>query len=234
MTTNSAVLLASGGLDSSVALYYLLRHYDKKIYPLFFNYGQKNYDNEHLALMDIVASAGLTVNDGEENRLHTITTLNISDLNIFNSSIIVRGNLPTPPVIFKDSEEQDTTNVPFRNVIFVAMAVAFADKVGASEVYLCVNKTDPSELEQTHYDSTYEAVKKLRELVDVGTKGQIRLVTPLINYLKQDIIGMAVEMGVPMNKTWSCYEKGNEPCGKCRACYERRTAFEKVTGNGFA
>lgn len=223
---NKAVLLLSGGLDSTTLLYNLLYETEKIVYPIFFSYGQKNGLKE----MDAIAYTyeDIVIKDQYNERLEKIRVIDLEEnKQIFNSSSLVNDNLPIPKVIFKDQKLIDNTNVPFRNIIMISIAVAYADSINANEVYIATNKTDPETLEQTHYDASIESNILIKQLVREGTNNEIKLLTPFENILKKDIARMALfryHIDIKKN-TWSCYNYLDHPCGECRSCYELERAL---------
>ena len=114
------------------------------------------------------------------------------------------------------------TYVPFRNAHFLAVAVSWAEVLGAETVYIGAVEADSSgypDCRPAYYDAFNEVVK-------TGTKdGAIRVVTPLISMHKAEIVTLGLELGAPFDLTWSCYQREDRACGVCDSCVLRLRAF---------
>ena len=203
---NRAVVLLSGGIDSATALY-LTKQETDEIYSLNMVYTQ-SYDSEAEASKKLAATAS------------------------------VKEHLTIYLPFFKDIEkryhpdrsmEVSTAYVPARNTVFYGVAASYAETLDASRVVFGSNADDSKELP----DARPEFIRLMNELVKVGTRrgrenSSIQFVNPLISYGKSDVLRLALRLKVPLELTWSCYEDGQVPCGKCRGCLMRRKAFEDV------
>jgi 7-cyano-7-deazaguanine synthase len=130
---------------------------------------------------------------------------------------------PTP------SKTVSTAYVPARNVVFYGIAAAYAEALNARTVVFGSNADDAKELP----DAGPEFIRLMNELVKVGTRRgkdnvPLQFVNPLISYRKSDVLRIALELKVPLELTWSCYEDRKVPCGTCRGCLMRRKAFEEI------
>jgi 7-cyano-7-deazaguanine synthase len=115
------------------------------------------------------------------------------------------------------------TYVPFRNAHFLAVAVSWAEVLGAEKVYIGAVEPDSSGYPDCR-PAYYEA---FNEVVRLGTKeGQIEVVTPLIAMHKAEIVRLGLELNAPFDLTWSCYSREDEACGVCDSCVLRLRAFE--------
>jgi 7-cyano-7-deazaguanine synthase len=115
------------------------------------------------------------------------------------------------------------TYVPFRNAHFLAVAVSWAETLGAEKVYIGAVEPDSS----GYPDCRPAYYKAFNEVVRTGTKeGKIEVVTPLIAMRKVEIVRLGLELGAPFDLTWSCYSREDRACGVCDSCVLRRRAFE--------
>jgi len=114
------------------------------------------------------------------------------------------------------------TYVPFRNAHFLAVAVSWAEVLGAEKVYIGAVEPDSS----GYPDCRPAYYKAFNDVVKTGTKdGLIEIVTPLIAMRKTDIVRLGLELGAPFDLTWSCYSREDQACGVCDSCVLRRRAF---------
>jgi 7-cyano-7-deazaguanine synthase len=202
----TAILLLSGGIDSAAALY-LTKQSIETIYSINMIYGEA-YDAETVAAKRIAAAAQVKEH---------LTIL----LPFFND--IEQRYHPAP------SENITPAYIPARNIVFYGIAAAYAETLGASRIVFGSNADDAKELP----DARDDFIQLMNELIlrgtRVGTEGsEIQVVNPLINRTKAEALRLAIELKVPLELTWSCYQNGETPCGNCRGCVGRRKAFQEV------
>lgn len=202
-----AVVLLSGGLDSATVAA-RARADGCEVIALSFNYGQRNAQ-ELAAARDIAAHFGIAE--------HFIVNV---DLSAWGGSLLTSasGNADEVP-----PPGRSTTNyVPGRNTVFIALALSLAEAKGAEAIYLGFTAAD------RHYPDTgpayLDAFGKLLSQAGQFTAA-LRLVAPLIDASKVSIVRQALDYGVPVEKTWSCYGAGEQPCGTCVACNIRDRAL---------
>jgi len=198
--------LLSGGIDSATALYLTKRQTDD-IYSINMIYDD-SYDAEAEASKKIAAAAHV------KDHLTILLT--------FFKDIEQRYH-PTP------STETSPAYVPARNIVFYGVAAAYAETLKANLIVFGSNADDAKELP----DARPGFIQLMNELIRGGTRaGQegfaMEVVNPLINYSKREVLELAMELKVPLELTWSCYEDGKIPCGKCRGCIGRRKAFNEI------
>ncbi|MCS6958846.1 MAG: 7-cyano-7-deazaguanine synthase QueC [Pseudanabaenaceae cyanobacterium SKYGB_i_bin29] len=208
----TAVVLLSGGLDSSTVLAQALADGYTPIALSIF-YGQK-HQRELEAAKAIVAHFHI--------QEHYILAI---DLSQWGGSALTSPDIPVPttgvnPAIIPP------TYVPGRNTVFIAVALSLAEAKGAEAVYLGINAVDYS----GYPDCRPEYLQAFQHLVSLSCKVGIagnppRLVAPLIHDRKVDIVKKALALGVPIELTWSCYQGGEKPCGVCDACRIRQQAL---------
>jgi 7-cyano-7-deazaguanine synthase len=207
-----AVVLLSGGLDSATAAAIALGEgYDA--IALSFDYGQR-HRRELEAARAVAQKFGL-----EE---HFIVEVNLAQWG--GSSLTDRAReLPQDGV---QSGIIPSTYVPGRNTVFLAIALSLAEAKGAEAIYLGINAVDYSGYPdcRPEYLAAYQNLANLSSKVGVEGKAP-QLVAPLVYASKKDIAVRALELGVPIDLTWSCYQGGEEPCGRCDSCRIRDRAL---------
>ena len=214
LQNKSAVILLSGGLDSSTVTS-LAKASKAKIYGLSFDYGQR-----HKKELD----SALTIAKHFEIEEFKIVKL---DLSVWGGSSLtdIKKDLPIDGIQLNSIPN---TYVPGRNTIFISVALSYAEAINADLIGLGVNALDYS----GYPDCRPDFIKKFQELANLANKrgreeNPIKLWTPLIDLNKEDIIQLAFDNDVPLEKTWSCYSGNLKPCGKCDSCRIRQTAYIK-------
>ncbi len=216
----SAVVLLSGGLDSTTTLAYAI---DKgfKCYALTFVYGQRHkLEIEHSKTVAKYYRLG---------RRHKIIRL---DKKLFlGSALTDKENIPENRNLCEISKDIPPTYVPARNTVFLSMALAYAEQTESCDIFIGANAIDFS----GYPDCRPEYINAFEKLANLGTKlgaegKKITIHSPLINLSKPEIIRLGLKLGVDYSITWSCYnpQNGNLACGKCDSCILRRNAFKEV------
>jgi len=209
--SKKAVCIISGGMDSALSSKIAkLDGYD--IIALHFNYGQRTQKRELKAFRDIA------------KYLEAIKTYEI-DLDFFKNigaSALIDRNLDVPTKGLSDGIP--ITYVPFRNGIFLSIATSIAEKEGAEAIYIGVVEEDSS----GYPDCRESYIKAMERAINLGTKDEtnIKIEMPLVHLKKEEIVKKALELGVPLEKTWSCYQSEDEACGVCDSCRLRLKGFE--------
>jgi 7-cyano-7-deazaguanine synthase len=205
-----AVVLASGGLDSCVTAAVARREYELALFHA--NYGQRTVVRE---LADFRAQAmfyqvAFTL-EVDLNFLGGIGGSSLTDL----SQVIPSGDLESPGI--------PTTYVPFRNTNLLAAAVAWAEVLGAGAVFIGANVLDSP----GYPDCRPEYFQAFNRLIELGTRPEthIRIHTPLIDLDKAGIVRLGLELGAPLELTWSCYQDDIKACGQCSSCRLRLRGF---------
>ncbi|ALJ68987.1 MULTISPECIES: 7-cyano-7-deazaguanine synthase QueC [unclassified Synechocystis] len=210
--TKTAVVLLSGGLDSATVAAIAKRE-GYRVIALSFNYGQR-HDRELRAAADIVQALGIPE--------HFSINLDLAQWG--GSSLTDRQQ--TLPQTGVEPDIIPSTYVPGRNTVFIALGLSLAEAKGAEAVFLGINAIDYSGYPdcRPEYLATYQQLAALSS--KVGVEGRpIQLLAPLIELSKVDIVHKALELGVPIAQTWSCYAGGEEPCGRCDSCRLRDQAL---------
>jgi len=197
-------------MDSCVCAALAVRDYDAA--AVHVSYGQRTEERERQAFLDICERLGIR-----------------DKLVVRNEALRAIGGsaLTDEKIAVPDSHavghEIPVTYVPFRNAHFLAVAVSWAEVLGAEKVYIGAVEPDSSgypDCRPAYYQAFNEVVKR-------GTKdGRIEVVTPLIAMKKAEIVSLGLELGAPLDLTWSCYSRGDRACGVCDSCVLRLRAFE--------
>lgn len=210
-----AVVLVSGGMDSAVVIAMAKKEY-KNLAFLHLDYGQKTNDKELKCYQEL---ADFYKIPHSLRRVIDMKFLqNIGGSSLTDQSIEVSD--------FKgDSDEIPSSYVPFRNTHILAMAVSWAEVMGATQIFIGANEEDSPgypDCRQEYYDAYNNLIRK-------GTKeGIIQISTPVIHMTKTEIIEKAQKLSVPLNLTWSCYSNSDIACGVCDSCALRLRAFKKL------
>jgi 7-cyano-7-deazaguanine synthase len=204
-----AVVLLSGGMDSCVCAALAAR--DHEAAAVHISYGQRTEERERQSFLAICQR--LKIRDrlmvrNEALRLVGGSALTDESIDVPDAEMV--GH--TIPV----------TYVPFRNAHFLAVAVSWAEVLGAEKVYIGAVEPDSS----GYPDCRPAYYKAFNEVVKAGTKeGRIEIVTPLIAMRKAEIVRLGLELGAPFDLTWSCYSREDQACGVCDSCALRLRAF---------
>jgi 7-cyano-7-deazaguanine synthase len=213
MTTSKrsrAVVLLSGGMDSSVCAALATRDHDAA--AVHISYGQRTEERERQSFLAICQR--LKIQDRLMVRNEALRAIG-------GSALTDEGiDVPTAEEI---GHSVPVTYVPFRNAHFLAVAVSWAEVLGAEKVYIGAVEPDSS----GYPDCRPAYYKAFNEVAKTGTKeGRIEIVTPLIAMRKTDIVRLGLELGAPFDLTWSCYSREDRACGICDSCVLRLRAFE--------
>ena len=204
-----AVVLLSGGMDSCVCATLAAREH--QAVAVHVSYGQRTEDRERRAFDAISDRLGI------RDRL----IVRNEALRAIGGSALTDANIAVP-----ESHALGTgvpvTYVPFRNAHFLAVAVSWAEVLGADKVYIGAVEPDSS----GYPDCRPAYYRAFNEVVKTGTKdGVIQVVTPLIAMRKHEIVTLGLELGAPFDLTWSCYQRQDRACGVCDSCVLRLRAF---------
>jgi 7-cyano-7-deazaguanine synthase len=148
--------------------------------------------------------------------------LDISFLSLlFTSSALISDHLQIPNMADVVGDPQPLTYVPNRNMIFLALAAAYAETQGVTNVYYGAQNHDM----YGYWDTTPDFLQRLNDVFALNRKTPIEVKAPFVNYSKTDILHLGLELGVDYSQTWSCYEGKEAACGQCPTCAERLQAF---------
>jgi len=212
-----AVVLLSGGLDSSTCLAIAAREYE--VHALSIDYGSKH--SKELESAKNLARYFSVVS-------HRIVSVNLGTIggsSLTDDSI----KLDTGKELESIGREIPTSYVPARNMTFLSLAVGLAEVVGAEKIFIGANAVDYS----GYPDCRPEFFDAFQRAADMGTKAgveghPIEIEVPLLKITKAEIIRKGLELGVPYELTWTCYSGGERACGKCEACLLRLEGFREA------
>ena len=214
-----AMVLSSGGVDSTTALGLAVSKYGKeKVIALSISYGQK-HDKEIQAAINVSEYYGvehLFLDLAEIFQYSDCTLLKQSDKEIPLESYAeqikeTKGNKPV------------STYVPFRNGLFLSSAASIALSKGCSVIYYGAHADDAAGFAYPDCSPVFN--EAMNKAIYEGRGHQLTIEAPFVNMNKAGVVKMGLELGVPYELTWSCYEGGDEPCGKCGTCIDRAAAF---------
>ena len=207
-----AVVLLSGGMDSCVCAALATR--DHNAAAVHVSYGQRTEARERVAFEKICDRLGI------RDRL----VVRNEALRAIGGSALTDTRIAVPDA-HSIGSSIPVTYVPFRNAHFLAVAVSWAEVLGAEKVYIGAVEPDSS----GYPDCRPEYYRAFNEVVKAGTKdGAIRVVTPLIAMHKAQIVALGLELQAPFDLTWSCYQREDRACGVCDSCVLRLRAFREA------
>jgi 7-cyano-7-deazaguanine synthase len=195
---------------------YIAKSKGYSLYALSFDYGQR-----HAKEIDCAHDIALAANVREHRVIHLPKPK--------GSALTEAIEVPVERNLEQMAKEIPVTYVPARNTLFIAYALQYAEEVDADAIYIGVTAIDFS----GYPDCRPEYVKAWQSLINLATKktvegGEIKLETPLLHLYKAEIIDLGLELGVPYEKTWSCYKGGEKACGVCDSCKLRLKGFKEA------
>jgi 7-cyano-7-deazaguanine synthase len=197
-------------MDSCVCAALAARDHDAA--AVHVSYGQRTEERERRAFFAIC------------DRLHIHDRLVVRNeaLRAIGGSALTDDRIAVPEAALQIGHSIPVTYVPFRNAHFLAVAVSWAEVLGADQVYIGAVQQDSS----GYPDCRPEYYRAFNEVVRAGTRaGRIAVVTPLIGLRKAEIVSLGLELGAPFDLTWSCYSREDVACGMCESCVLRLRAF---------
>jgi 7-cyano-7-deazaguanine synthase len=209
-----SVAIVSGGMDSVTMLHQLVKIGRLQPAVITFIYGQKHEKEIGFARAQ-AQLLGCTE--------HLILDLALLRP-LFARSALVAEEVAVPDVETVLGDPQPPTYVPNRNMIFLALAAAYAETHGAADIYYGAQSHDM----YGYWDTTPEFLAQLNQVYGLNRKTAVRIKAPLITYSKTDILRLGLELGVDYAQTWSCYVGQAAACGRCPTCAERLKAFENL------
>lgn len=214
---SKAIVLLSGGLDSTTALYLAKSQGYDEIYAITFQYGQK-HDKELKSALAVAKAAGV-----KEHKVVNLLLNQWSGCTLTDPHLEVEdGNV----------ERQDipATYVPARNMVFLSVAASWADALDITDIFIGVSEVDYS----GYVDCREEFIRAMEDAINLGTvlgaekKQRIKIHAPFMHMTKADEVRLGAKLGVDFSLTWTCYRGGDTPCGTCDSCLLRAKAFEEA------
>lgn len=215
-----ALVLFSGGLDSSTCLAIAVDKYgSENVIALSIYYGQKH--KKEIEASDKVAQ----YYNVEHLKMDLSKIFEFSDCSLLSNS---HEEIPEKSYA-QQIEESDgkpvSTYVPFRNGLFISAAASIALSKGCSVIYYGAHSDDAAG--NAYPDCSEEFNGAMGQAVYIGSGKQLRIEAPFVSLTKADVVKIGLMLKVPYEMTWSCYEGGEKPCGKCGTCIDRAEAFAK-------
>jgi len=207
--SENVVLIHSGGIDSTVLLYQLLKE-GHKVTAISFTYGSKHNIQEAIHATSICAVADV-------DRM----VIPLDFMPAISQSALMADGGPIPEGHYESPTMIDTI-VPFRNGIMLSIAAGYADNNGMSSVYIGAHGGDHA----VYPDCRAEYIHAMDRAVKLGTSDIVAIKAPFLGMSKADIVKLGDKLEVPFKYTWTCYKGKYVHCGKCGACVERREAFQ--------
>jgi len=207
---SDAVVVLSGGMDSTVLAHHVRKELNLEITCLSFNYGQRH--EKELQMAEWQAN--------ELDAPHKIIQLDLG----YNSSALtnVLKNVPTMEDVL--GHPQPPTYVPNRNMILLSIAAGVAEDLDARGVYYGAHRSD----QYGYWDTTSDFLEAINFVIGLNRLNQIEIVAPFVEYTKTHILEMGLKLNVDFSKTWTCYVGEEKACGKCPTCAERLKTFRDL------
>lgn len=219
MIDMKALVLFSGGVDSSTCLAIAVEKYGaENVLALSIGYGQK-HSKELIAAESIAARYGV-----QQKTIDLSVIFEGSDCSLLKSS----GREIPSESYDKQLKATDgkpvSTYVPFRNGLFLSCAASVALSEGCEEIYYGAHSDDAAG--NAYPDCSAEFNESMGRAIFLGSGKQLRVIAPFIGMSKAQVVKRGLELGVPYELTWSCYEGNDKPCGVCGTCRDRAAAFK--------
>jgi len=211
-----AIVLHSGGLDSTTLLYHA-KELGYEVYAISFDYGQR-HDKEIETAKNAARIAGV--------KDHKLVKIN---LDAWGGSALTDKNIDVPNFTGNENEIP-VTYVPARNMVFLSIAASWGEAIGAQDIFIGVSEVDYS----GYVDCRQSFIKAMESAINMGTVSAVEqnkpftIHAPFISMTKDQEIILGTKLGVDYGKTWSCYNGEDEACGTCDSCVLRLKAFEKA------
>lgn len=214
-----ALVLASGGADSTTLLALAVERYGREnVIALSISYGQKH-------VREIESAKAVAARCGVPIRFLDLGVVFAGS----DCSLLSGSSQDIPHESYEDQLNRSqgspvSTYVPFRNGLFLSAAASVALSQGCSVIMYGAHHDDAAG--NAYPDCSKEFVEAMAAAISQGTGGELRLEAPFVSWTKADIVRRGLQIGVPYELTWSCYEGGDKPCGVCGTCIDRARAFE--------
>lgn len=214
MEKKIAVVLLSGGMDSALCAA-IAKEEGYELAALHLNYKQKTQEKEYQSFKRLC----------DHYNIRYRLSVDVSYLNQIGGSSLTDEHMTVDQANL-ESDDIPTSYVPFRNANIMAIATSWAEVLGASALYVGAVEQDSS----GYPDCRVSFFEAFQSVIDTGTKPDthIEIKTPVIDLMKAEIVQKGHELGVPFEKTWSCYQNSEEACGECESCVLRLRGFKNA------
>jgi len=215
---SKAVVLLSGGMDSSTLLFFLRKQLRiRSVHALSFRYGQK-----HERELEMAKWQARKVGVAE----HKVIDLAVLAPLVEGASALTDPGIAVPDLSSLNAKQrrQPPTYVPNRNMILLSLAAAYAEAHGITNIFYGAQAQDA----YGYWDCTAEFVGRINSLLALNRGKPVRIHAPFAGMSKTAIVAIGRKLGVDYSRTWSCYRGGAEPCGSCPSCVERHKAMQET------
>ncbi len=214
------IVLLSGGVDSTTCLAVALQDCKPEdVLAVNMYYGQR-HDREMRSAHDIADFYGVELMDVDLSVIFAKS----------NCSLLKHSNNAIPEGSYAEQQKDGngkpvSTYVPFRNGLMLSAAASIAISVGAEYIYYGAHADDAAG--NAYPDCSIEFTDAMNKAIYEGSGKTVNIIAPFITHNKAEVVKEGLELGVPYQLTWSCYNGRDKPCGKCGTCIDRKIAFEK-------
>lgn len=219
--SSKALVLSSGGVDSTVCVAIAVDKLGaENVSTVSVSYGQK-----HSKELECAAKVANFYHTGHYE-------LDLSNILKYSNCSLLKGSTEAIPEmsyadqIAKNGEGKVSTYVPFRNGLMLSAVAALAQSIYPDDdvdIYLGAHADDAAG--DAYADCSQEFTDAMTEAINIGTYRKVHVCAPLVNMNKTHVVERGLALGAPFKYTWSCYEGGDKPCGKCGTCIDRAAAF---------
>ena len=216
--SKGAVVLISGGMDSTVLLHHVAGQPETSpIYTLSFDYGQRHVRELECAAFQSERAAAAD---------HRVLDISAATEFLSAGTTLVTGGAEVPDLedVPESKRDQPPTYVPNRNMMLLSIAAAYAESKDVTDLYYGAQAHD----EYGYWDCTPDFLDAINAVLALNRREPIRIHAPLMNKRKSELVHMGLELGVDFAHTWSCYRGGERACGTCPTCVERLSAWAEA------
>ena len=209
--SKKCVIPVSGGIDSTVILHWVASE-GIEVHAVSYNYGQRHFDKE---MECAVANC--------ENIAKTHKVLNLDFFkDIVSTSSLINKDIDVAKTKDVLGDPQTVNYVPNRNMMMLSICTAYAESIGATQVYHGAALVDS---QAGYWDGSKEFLHAINKVNELNRRDRVEILAPLITKSKKDIIELGIVSGVDFSSTWTCYEGRDKACGLCPACSSRIKGF---------
>ena len=217
-SNNPAVVLLSGGMDSSTLLHHVARNLGRgPLHAVSYDYGQRHARELECARWQAQAA---------RVERHTVLDVSFFGEVVKGGTALVTGGADVPGLadLAEPEKDQPPTYVPNRNMMLLSMAAAYAEGHGIADVFYGAQAQD----EYGYWDCTVEFIERLNHVLALNRRTPVVVHAPFAALRKAESLRLGLELGVDYAHTWSCYRGGGKACGTCPTCVERLSAFRET------